>query len=236
MNEQGFPNIGSPVVDPRTGTIQQVWLQLFVSLWNRTGSGQGVVNVPPGAIVAHGSTNPPDGYLLCDGSLVSRSTFSALFQAIGTIWGAGDGSTTFNLPDLRDKFLMGAGGAHSVGDLGGASSFILDIGQLPAHTHTITDPGHSHVFTGTAHTHGITDPGHVHTSLTATATNTAGGAGGTAVAGNTGSATTGVTVNAATGGGSNAPSTTGVSVNATGSGDPVSLIPPFAGVNYVIKT
>jgi microcystin-dependent protein len=65
--------------------------------------------VPPGTVLSFAGVTPPVGYLLCDGSAVSRTTYSALFASIGIIWGAGDGSTTFNLPDLRGMFLRGAG-------------------------------------------------------------------------------------------------------------------------------
>ena len=60
------------------------------------------------------ASNIPVGYLLCDGSAVSRTTYSGLFAAIGTTNGAGNGSSTFNLPDLRDKFIVGA--SSSTGD------------------------------------------------------------------------------------------------------------------------
>jgi microcystin-dependent protein len=68
--------------------------------------------VPPGSVipyagVAGGMVNPPPGWLVCDGSAVSRMTYAALYQAIGTGWGAGDGAMTFNLPDLRGMFLRG---------------------------------------------------------------------------------------------------------------------------------
>lgn len=62
---------------------------------------------PSGAIIAYGASTAPTGWLLCDGSAVSRSTYSSLFTAISTTWGTGDGSTTFNLPDFRGQFLRG---------------------------------------------------------------------------------------------------------------------------------
>jgi microcystin-dependent protein len=74
--------------------------------------------VPPGTIIESASNDTQDGYLLCDGSAVSRTTYSALFSAIGTTWGSGDGSTTFNLPNLNDVWLKGsstAGGSVSAG-------------------------------------------------------------------------------------------------------------------------
>jgi microcystin-dependent protein len=62
-----------------------------------------VEGVNTGIIVPWGDSTPPSGFLECDGSAVSRSTYSALFAVIGTTYGSGDGSTTFDLPDLQDK-------------------------------------------------------------------------------------------------------------------------------------
>lgn len=64
--------------------------------------------IPPGTIQAFGGGAVPEGWLLCDGSTVSRATYSALFTAIGTAHGSGNGTTTFHLPDLRGRFLRGA--------------------------------------------------------------------------------------------------------------------------------
>lgn len=63
--------------------------------------------LPVGSIIPYGASTTPDGYLLCDGSTVNRTTYSALFAAIGTTWGSGDGSTTFALPNITDKTLWG---------------------------------------------------------------------------------------------------------------------------------
>lgn len=65
--------------------------------------------VPAGGIQAFGGASAPTGYLLCDGSAVSRTTYADLFTAIATVWGVGDGSTTFNLPDLREASPIGVG-------------------------------------------------------------------------------------------------------------------------------
>lgn len=62
-----------------------------------------------GVIVPFAGITPPPGFLMCDGSAISRTGYSALFSVIGTTWGAGDGSTTFNLPDLRGSTIIGAG-------------------------------------------------------------------------------------------------------------------------------
>ena len=65
--------------------------------------------IPSGSVIPFAGVNVPQGYLLCDGSEVSRTDYSYLFNVIGTTYGEGDGSTTFNLPNLKDKFIEGAG-------------------------------------------------------------------------------------------------------------------------------
>ncbi|MDD3039752.1 phage tail protein [Bacteroides sp.] len=71
---------------------------------------------PPGIIKFYAAPVEPDGYLFCRGQVVSRTTYAGLFAAIGTIYGAGDGSTTFKIPDLRGVFIRGLGGNSA--DLG----------------------------------------------------------------------------------------------------------------------
>lgn len=123
------------------GTIDSVSNQFAASAQN---------GVPTGAMVDFAGTSAPTGYLLCDGSNVSRTTYAALFAAIGTTWGAGDGSTTFGLPDFRRRVAVGSGGSgsgtlgNSVGNTGGAETHTLTTGEIPAHAHGVTDPGHTH--------------------------------------------------------------------------------------------
>ncbi len=93
-----------------------------------------------GIIHAYAGSTAPDGYLLCDGQAVSRTDYAALFAAIGTTYGAGDGSTTFNVPDLQGRFPLGAGAgngltARTVGQNGGEESHTLTADEMPAHTH-----------------------------------------------------------------------------------------------------
>lgn len=97
--------------------------------------------LPTGSVVLHGAASAPSGYLLCDGSLVSRVTYAALFAAIGTAYGAGNGSSTFGLPDYRGRVPIGAGtgaglSARSVGQSIGAETHQVSIAELPSHTHT----------------------------------------------------------------------------------------------------
>lgn len=69
---------------------------------------------PPGTVSAYAGATAPAGYLVCDGSAISRSTYSALFAAIGTTYGVGNGSTTFNVPDLRGEFIRGLDGGRGI--------------------------------------------------------------------------------------------------------------------------
>lgn len=96
----------------------------------------------PGEIQSFGfSTAPMGNWLACDGSAVSRTTYAGLFAAIGTTWGTGDGSTTFNVPDLRRRTLVGSGGTstgtlgNTVGSKGGTETHTLSQSEMPSHTH-----------------------------------------------------------------------------------------------------
>ena len=109
----------------------------------------------------------PAGYLFCDGTAVSRSTYSALFAILGTIWGVGDGSTTFNLPDLRQKFPLGKAASGTGSTLAGTGGAIDHTHTGPSHTHaagTLAGPSHTH--TQPTHTH--TGDSHTHNSGTYT--------------------------------------------------------------------
>ena len=92
--------------------------------------------LPVGSVVEWTGTQTPQNWLLCDGREVSRTTYSELFAAIGTVWGAGDGSTSFNIPDYRDKFVLGAGGDIDLAETGGEKTHKMTIEELVPHTHT----------------------------------------------------------------------------------------------------
>ncbi len=90
--------------------------------------------VPTGVVFPYVGAVAPDGYLLCDGSAVSRATYATLFGVIGTSYGVGDGTTTFNVPDLRGRVAVGKDAATfpTLGGTGGA-----ETSSLPSHTHTL---------------------------------------------------------------------------------------------------
>ncbi len=110
--------------------------------------------VATGGIIAYGGTSAPSGYLLCDGALVSRTTYAALFTAISTAFGVGDGMTTFGLPDLRGRFPLGKATSGTGSTLGGTGGLIDHTHTGPSHTHTGTvDISHVHNVTVAAHQH-----------------------------------------------------------------------------------
>jgi microcystin-dependent protein len=171
-------------------------------------SGPGTI--PVGGTILWWTDTLPTNYLWCNHAAVSRTTYAALFALIGTTYGAGDGSTTFNLPDLRDVAPVGKGtmgGASAAGRITnyvttalgtviGACLHLLTTGEMPSHTHTATST--------------VTDPGHTHDGITggvqsgSGATRMSAFTGTTNATGVVASATTGVTVatsNANTGGG-----------------------------------
>lgn len=97
-----------------------------------------VTGVPAGAVMHFAMATPPTGWLEANGALVSRSTYASLFAAIGTIFGVGDGSTTFNLPDLRGEFVRGHDNGRGV-DSGRVFGSYQAYG-LQSHTHTYVEP------------------------------------------------------------------------------------------------
>lgn len=98
---------------------------------------------PAGVVITYAGSTAPEGWLLCDGSAVSRDTYATLFDVIGTTYGVGDGSTTFNVPDLSGRVVIGVSGTHALASTGGEASHVLLETELPSHTHTIPAHGHS---------------------------------------------------------------------------------------------
>ena len=96
---------------------------------------------PPGSIQMYAGSSAPQGWLFCDGSAVSRSTYAVLFAAIGTTFGTGDGSTTFNLPNLKGRAVVGRDPSdtdfNSIGKTGGEKEHILTINEMPSHGHDL---------------------------------------------------------------------------------------------------
>ena len=94
---------------------------------------------PVGGMLDYGGDTAPTGWMICDGTAISRATYATLYAVIGTKYGVGDNSTTFNIPDYRNKLPIGASATMVIGTTGG--SVTISEANLPSHLHTI---GHSH--------------------------------------------------------------------------------------------
>ena len=95
---------------------------------------------PIGEITMWATNTAPTGWLICDGAPISRSVYGALWGVLGTTYGSGDGSTTFNLPNLKGRVVAGRDASQTefdtLGEIGGSKTSALTSGNLPAHTHT----------------------------------------------------------------------------------------------------
>lgn len=183
--------------------------------------------LPSGVVMPFAGASIPSGWLPCDGSVVSRSVYADLFAVIGTVYGNGDGSTTFQVPDLRGRAVFGKDsmGGTAAGRLTSAGSSV-DGAVLGAsggsqlmqqHTHTVSDPGHRHVQGFAFPLNGTPQPrwGVSNTGI------------------NSGNYDTGGGVND-TYGANTSTVTTGISINNSGSGSSQNM-PPALVLNYIIK-
>lgn len=203
----------------------------------RINLGLGTFLVPTGSIVMWPSSVIPSDWKLCNGDALSRTTFATLFSLIGTTFGVGDGTTTFNLPNYKDRMPYGAD-TYAIGATGGSANAVL-----VSHTHTatsnVTDPGHTHAFTT-----GNGNVDHTHLIDTYIGVNSSGGA--TGYAGNNSgggagaSESTQASGSAHTHSGTTAAITTGLSVatsiSTAGSSGTNANLSPYLAINFIIKT
>lgn len=177
------------------------------------------INNPVGEITMWSTNSAPTGWLICDGAAVNRTTYASLFAIVGTTYGIGDGSTTFNLPNLVGRVPTGRNASDVafdvLGEQGGSKTNALGSSNLPAHSHSVTDPGHTHT-------------GNAGRAFVVQSLGTAGGSVSTSAgphtadnAANTASAQTGITV----GGGG----------NGTATGDAFSVLQPYTVLNFIIR-
>lgn len=196
------------------------------------------LNAMTGVVAPFAGTSAPAGYLLCDGTPYSRTTYADLFAVIGTIYGIGDGSTTFNVPDLRQRFplgkassgtgqtLGGSGGAidhtHTVSglsipglDISGAGLSVNGTSDSATDTFNVTSGGPSSVGNSNAPGGANVYADNVHTH---------------SVAGTTGGHSHHINISGSLGPGQS------TGTGTTGGGTSSGANPPFLSVNYIIKT
>jgi microcystin-dependent protein len=144
--ETGLDANGNGVLD-----VGEITVAATTFVCNGSSSGGGSGAVPSGSIMAFAGSTIPTGWIICDGTEVSRVTYADLFASIATIWGQGNGTSTFNLPDLRGRFLRGVDGiagndpdaatrtALNIGGNTGNNVGSYQLDDLKAHNHTFHD-------------------------------------------------------------------------------------------------
>jgi len=180
--------------------------------FNLTGGAGGGDGTPVGAVLDHTGSSAPGGYVLPYGQAISRTTYADLYAVEGTTFGAGDGTTTFNVPDCRGRAVFGKDdmGGSAASRITAAVSIIAGdtLGGtggeqvMHAHTHTLTDPGHTHTMGGSFQSYGTP---------------------------------AGSTVLVQIAGASTGSSTTGISIANSGSGSSQNM-PPAIILNKILKT
>jgi microcystin-dependent protein len=173
----------------------------------------GIEGIPTATIVPWSSASVPSGFLECNGQTVSRSTYAALFAIVGTTYGAGDGSTTFAVPDLQDNVAVGKSNNKALASTGGANT-VTSTGNVAGSTAnaTLSTPqlaSHSHPFN-------VRTPAGDNNSV--------------AQRGYNGPSGTAGTNNAGSGGGHSH------NMSANFAGDATSVLQPYLTIIYIIKT
>jgi microcystin-dependent protein len=199
---------------------------------------------PVGSIVQFYDTTDPDGWVICDG--VTRTSTDNRYAKLAVILNRINSVSTntansLTPPNLKGNFLFGTNTVTSIGGIGGSLTKTIATGNLPAHNHPITDPGHGHTTNNPSHNHTLTDPGHYHT----TSASDNGGVLDTTLSQsantyqqdgfNTGSSTTGISISSATTAVTVNNSTTSISIGNTGSGNAMDIMPPYMTINHIMK-
>lgn len=190
--------------------------------------------LPAGSVVTFAGISAPAGWLICNGAEVSKTVYANPFSAIGNTYGSPVNPSNFVLPNLGERMPIGKSISNNVGDIGGASSYTMNVGNLPAHTHTGTTQNAG------LHNHSINDPGHSHIQYTHQDDYNCGGGNPPGFCGdggygtnvpwdNIGGSYTGITINNA--GDHNHTFTT----DATGSNNPIDIRNKFIVLQYIIR-
>jgi len=183
-----------------------------------------------GEIKMWGVASAPSGYLICDGSAVSRTTYAALFAVYGTTFGAGNGTTTFNIPNFSGKMPIGVNGTYTLASTGGSATTTLVEANVPTHTHTFSATTgsnnssltHNHNILGSSGYHYVADGGQNNGGNASNPFSLGSADYGTYVGNNNSSLDHTHNLSGTTGTGS-------------GSGTAATTISPYLGIYYIIK-
>lgn len=223
-------------VGDRVSVLQQDSVMLVI------GRLSGVdVAAPVGAIMPYAGASAPAGWLLANGAAVSRTTYAALYAVVGTTYGVGNGSTTFNVPNLQNSVPVGSGDDYARAATGGTATVTLSSSNIPSHTHSFSDTStsdgsHGHSVSVTvdyvaAHAHYVAGQGYVaglQYGGAGIAASTASGVTGDGGYHNHGASGT------ANSGGSHTHDVSGTT-GSTGSGGSHENMPPYIAMPYIIR-
>jgi len=140
VSQYDDPDLWQGTEEQQAGMRARIWvlLEQINAPYNCPTGGDMLI----GGIMWYPSDSVPSGWLACDGDAYSRSAYEDLFAVVGETFGEGDGETTFNVPDLQSRVVLGVGQGgglteYSVGGTGGEEAHQLTIAEMPAHTHTV---------------------------------------------------------------------------------------------------
>lgn len=148
-----FSAISSSLIGAKKAIIHGLWTLIkgnFEDHQSRINALENSPQAEPGTIIQYGNVSVPTGWLACDGSEVSQSTYADLYAIVGTTWNTGgEAGGNFRLPDFRGRALIGKGTgsgltARTLAASVGTETHVLASGELPSHGHTLTDPTHVH--------------------------------------------------------------------------------------------
>ena len=197
--------------------------------------------MPAGTVTQTARLTAPTGWLLCEGQAVSRTTYVRLFDAIGTAYGSGDGSTTFTVPNLKGRIPVGRDSSQTefdaLGEAGGAKTHTLTTSEMPSHTHVQNSHNHtqdSHNHTQNAHNHNFSYSGGQYSGWPLS---TGGGGNVTLYVGNdAGYSYVGIASNTATNQATTATNQATTAINQSTGGDGAhNNLQPYIVLNYMIK-
>jgi microcystin-dependent protein len=219
---------------------------------NATNNASGQL-VPTGTPFMWLTDTAPAGYVFANGQAISRTTYAALFAVFSTTFGAGDGSTTFNVPDMREAVPFGKstmGGTTSkglvpqytttaVGALVGEGQHTLATAEIPAHNHPASSSSSSTSSSSSSSTSTVHDPSHYHPYTASTSGSVSAGPSGYPIGqqtGDTSSAYTGITVSTTTSTTTTTSTSTTTTIRNPGGGGGHNNVQPSFVVNFIIKT